>query len=78
MNDIKISAADPLPAQRVDATKHDHEPDRPMDFDKEFDFADQGPLTDMDMEKDEEASLQGRSCSGGGRRWLRIRLNTGL
>jgi hypothetical protein len=38
--------------QRADAIDHDHEPDRPIDFDDERDFADQGPLTDMDMEED--------------------------
>ncbi len=49
-----LAAADPPPAQRADATDSDddHEPDRPMDFDEERDFADQGPLTDMDVEED--------------------------
>ncbi len=44
------AAADPRPAQRADETDDDSEPDRPMDFDEERDYADQGPLTDMDME----------------------------
>jgi hypothetical protein len=48
------AAADPHPAQRVDETGDDCEPDRPMDFDKHCDYADQGPLTDMDMEEDTE------------------------
>ncbi len=39
-------------AQRADETNDDHEPDRLMDIDEERDFADQGPLTDMDMEED--------------------------
>jgi hypothetical protein len=46
------AAADPRPAQRADETDDDHEPDRLMDIDEERDFADQGPLTDMDMEED--------------------------
>ena len=46
------AAADPRPAQRADETDDDHEPDRAMDIDEERDFADQGPLTDMDMEED--------------------------
>ena len=49
-----LAAADPLPAQRSDAADNDLEPDRQMDFDEERDFADQGPLTDMEMEKDSE------------------------
>ncbi len=36
--------------QRVDETDDDREPDRPMDFDEERDYADQGPLTEMDMD----------------------------
>ena len=48
------AAADPRPAQPEDGTDDDHEPDRAMDFDEERDFADQGPLTDMDMEEDPE------------------------
>ena len=48
------AAADPPPAQRADETNDDHEPDRPMDLDEERDYADQGPLTDMDMEEDAE------------------------
>jgi hypothetical protein len=39
-------------AQPADETDDDHEPDRAMDFDEERDFADQGPLTEMDMEED--------------------------
>jgi hypothetical protein len=42
------------PAQRADAINEDHDPDRPMDFDEERDFANQGPLTDMDVEEDTE------------------------
>jgi hypothetical protein len=38
------TAADPCPAQRVDETDGDCEPDRPMDFDEERDYAGQGPL----------------------------------
>ena len=34
------AAADPPPAQRADETNDDHEPDRPMDLDKERDYAD--------------------------------------
>ncbi len=53
------AAADPHPAQRADKTNDDSKPDRPMDFDEECDYADQGPLTDMDMEEDAEiVSLQ--------------------
>jgi hypothetical protein len=48
------AAADLRPAKRADKTDDDREPDRPMDFDEERDYADQGPLTDMDMEKDAE------------------------
>jgi hypothetical protein len=35
-------------------TQHDDDREhvRPIDFDEERDFADQGPLTDMDMEED--------------------------
>jgi hypothetical protein len=44
--------ADPRPAQPANETDDDHEPDRAMDIDEERDFADQGPLTDMDMEED--------------------------
>jgi hypothetical protein len=44
------AAADPPPAQRADETDEDREPDRPMDFDEECDYADQGALTDMDMD----------------------------
>ena len=46
------AAADLRPAQRADETDDDHEPDRAMDIDEERDFADQGPLADMDMEED--------------------------
>ena len=48
------AAVDPRLAQRVDETDDDREPDIPMDFDEEGNYADQGPLTDMDMEKDAE------------------------
>ncbi len=48
------AAAYPRPAQRVDETNDDSEPDRPMYFDEEPDYADQCPLTDMDMEEDSE------------------------
>ncbi len=48
------AAADPRPAQRADETNDDHEPDRAKDIDEERDFADQGALTDMDMEEDAE------------------------
>jgi hypothetical protein len=47
-------ATDLRPAQRADETDEDHEPDGPMDFDEERDYADQGPLTDMDKEEDAE------------------------
>ncbi len=42
------AAAAPRPAQPEDETDDDHEPDRAMDIDRERDFADQGPLTDME------------------------------
>jgi hypothetical protein len=42
------------PAQRADETDDDREQNRPMDFDEERDFADQGPLTEMDTEEDAE------------------------
>ena len=47
------AAADPHPAQRADETNDDREQDRPlaMDSDEERDYADQGPLTEMDMEE---------------------------
>jgi hypothetical protein len=48
------AAADPRPAQRADETDDDHEQNRPMDFDEERDYADQGPRTDMDMDEDAE------------------------
>jgi hypothetical protein len=47
-----LCPTDPRPAQRADETDDDHEPDRAMDIDEERDFADQGPLTDMNMEED--------------------------
>ncbi len=40
------------PNQRADASNDDLDADQPMDFDEERDFADQGPLTDRDMEED--------------------------
>ena len=49
------AAANPAPAQRANAHDGGHERDadleRPMDFDEERDYADQDPLSDMDMEK---------------------------
>ncbi len=45
-------AAEPPENQRADASDDDLDADRPMDFDEERDFADQGPLTDRDMEED--------------------------
>jgi hypothetical protein len=42
---IFLAAADPLPAHRAEANDENREPGRPMDFDKERDFADLGPLT---------------------------------
>ena len=49
-----LAAADRPQAQRADASDANHDPDRSMDSDEERDFADQGPLTDMDMEEDAE------------------------
>ena len=49
-----LAAADRPQAQRADETDDDIEPGRAMDIDEERDFADQGPLTDMDMEEDAE------------------------
>ena len=48
------AAADPPSAQRADVTNDDRAQDRPMDSDEERDYADQGPLTEMDMEEDAE------------------------
>jgi hypothetical protein len=48
------AAAETRPAQRADETNDNHEPDRAMDIGEERDFADQGPLTDMDLEEDAE------------------------
>ncbi len=48
------AVADSRPAQRAHEIDDDSEPDRPMDFDKERDHADQGPFTDMDMEENSE------------------------
>jgi hypothetical protein len=68
------AAADPRPAQRMDKTDDNQEPDcdSPMDFYEERDYADQGPLIDMDMEEDAEilfddpyCALPRRSESGG-------------
>jgi hypothetical protein len=50
------AAANPRLAQFVHETEGDSKPDRPMDFDEERDFANQGPLMDMDMEEDTEIS----------------------
>ena len=56
------AAADLLQAHPADAIDLDsgHDDDREMDFDEERDFADQGPLSDMDMEEDAQilATLQ--------------------
>ncbi len=49
---ICLATADPPPDQRADANDDDRDSDRPMDFVEERDFADQGPLTDRDMEED--------------------------
>ena len=57
-----LAAAIPAPgqAQRADANDggHEHDADlardRPMDSDEERDYADQTPLSDMDMEEDAE------------------------
>ena len=49
-----LAAADRPQAQRAEASNADHDPDGSMDPDEERDFADQGPLTDMDMEEDAE------------------------
>ncbi len=49
-----FAAANPPPGQVADATDDDHDPDRPMNFEEESNVADQGPLTDMDMEEDAE------------------------
>jgi hypothetical protein len=60
MHDIMMSTLTfhalqpPILPRHADATDDDHDPDRPMDFDEECDFADQGPLTDMYMEEDAE------------------------
>jgi hypothetical protein len=51
---LRPAAADPRPAQHADETDDDHEPDRAIDIDDKRDFADQGPLIDMDMEEDAE------------------------
>ncbi len=61
-----LAAANPPPAQRADASDDDHEPGRPMDFGEdsaeERDFADQGPLTDMPVDLEEDAKNRPR-CS---------------
>ena len=49
-----LAAVDRPQAQPAEASDADHDPDRSMDNDEERDFADQGPLTDMDMEEDAE------------------------
>ena len=50
-----FAVADPAPAQRPDANDGGHERDadldREMDADEERDYADQDPLSDMDMEE---------------------------
>ncbi len=47
-----LAAADRPQAQRAETSDASHDPDRSMDPDEERDFADQGSLTDMDMEED--------------------------
>jgi hypothetical protein len=49
-----LAAADRPQAQRAEASNADHDPDRSIDPDEERDFADQGLLTDMDIEEDVE------------------------
>ena len=49
-----LAAVDRPQAQPAEASDADHDPDRSMDNYEERDFADQGPLTDMDMEEDAE------------------------
>ncbi len=64
------AAADLRPAQLADETDDDHEPDILMDIDEERDFADLGPLTDMDMEEDAETlSLLLTHMPSCSRRW---------
>ena len=47
-----LAEADIPPAQSRDPVQDGaHDADRQMDFDEERDFADQGPLTDIDMEE---------------------------
>ncbi len=43
-----------VPGTACWSSDDDHDPDRSMDFDYERDFADQDPLTGMDMEEDAE------------------------
>ena len=47
-----LAAADIPPAHSAHAIDGGHDADREMDSDEERDFADHGPLTDMDMEED--------------------------
>ena len=53
-----FAAAAPAPAQRADANdggnERDADLDRAMDADEERDYADQDPLSEMDMEEDAE------------------------
>ena len=53
-----FAAVAPAPEQRADANDGEHERDadldRPMDADEERDYADQDPLSDLDMEEDAE------------------------
>jgi hypothetical protein len=49
-----LAAVDRPQAHRTEASDADHDPDRSMDDDEERDFADQGPLTDKEMEEDAE------------------------
>ena len=46
-----LAATDIPPAHSAHAIDGGHDADREMDSDEERDFADQGPLTDMDMEE---------------------------
>ncbi len=56
MSCFSSEAVDSAPAQRADANVGGHDCDadldQPMDSDEERDFADQDPLSDMDIEED--------------------------
>ena len=49
-----FAAANRPPAQRSDASDGDHDPDRDVDPDEARDYADQFPLSDRDMEEDNQ------------------------